>query len=162
MNDQPIRARVAHVLTTREIAINAGENQGVAKGMIFDVMDTKGEDITDPETGEILGSIERRKIRVKIIQVQEKLSVASTYRTKKTNIGGSGSILKRFSGNFSDLEILSRSMAPPKYITKYETFKTDEKTWEDLDEAESYVKTGDPVVQVLDTELGDKETEQKT
>ena len=42
----------------------------------------------------------------------------------------------------------------PKYIqdliklgvTKYETLKTDEKTWEDLSESESYVKTGDPVV----------------
>lgn len=37
---------------------------------------------------------------------------------------------------------------PPKYIEEYETLKTKEDTWEDLDEEQSYVKTGDPAVQV--------------
>ena len=39
---------------------------------------------------------------------------------------------------------------PPKWETKYETLKTEEKTWEDLDEVDSYVKIGDPVVQILE------------
>ena len=43
----------------------------------------------------------------------------------------------------------ARELMPPKWITKYETLKTEEKTWEDLDEEKSYVKTGDPVVQVM-------------
>ena len=37
-----------------------------------------------------------------------------------------------------------------KWVTKHETLKTEEKTWEDLDEVDSYVKIGDPVVQVLE------------
>ncbi len=37
---------------------------------------------------------------------------------------------------------------PKKMITKYETLRTDEKTWEDLPESESYVETGDPVIEV--------------
>jgi hypothetical protein len=39
---------------------------------------------------------------------------------------------------------------PPKMVTKCETLKTTETTWEDLKEADSYVKTGDPVVQVIE------------
>ena len=38
----------------------------------------------------------------------------------------------------------------PRWETKHETLKTVEKTWEDLDETESYVKTGDAVVQVIE------------
>ncbi|PZO29833.1 MAG: hypothetical protein DCE88_06740, partial [Betaproteobacteria bacterium] len=44
---------------------------------------------------------------------------------------------------------VSRALMPPKYVEKYETLKTDEQTWEDLNEEQSYVKTGDPVVQVI-------------
>ncbi|MCC6923315.1 MAG: hypothetical protein IT525_09705 [Nitrosomonas sp.] len=111
--------------------------------MYFDVMDPKGEDIRDPDTGEVLGSIERPKVRVKVTQVQERLSVASTYKKERINIGGTGYAAV---GAVS----LAQALMPPKYVTKYETLKTDEKTWEDLDEEESYVKSGDPVVQVVE------------
>jgi len=138
-----IRAKVARVLNSREIAITAGKNHGVFVGMLFDVMDPKGEDIKDPDTGEVLGSLLRPKVRVKVTQVQEKLAVASTFKKKRINIGG----------NFSlgpDIGAFSRSLMPPKYEEKFETLKTDEQTWEDLDEDESFVKTGDPVVQVIE------------
>jgi len=143
MSDK-IRAKVARVLSSREIAITAGDKEGVAVGMFFEVMDPKGEDITDPDTGDILGSIERPKVRVQVTQVQDHISVASTYKKEKVNVGGIGS------GSLSNLGAVSRALMPPKYVTKYETLKTDEKTWEDLDEEESYVKTGDPVVQVIE------------
>lgn len=137
-----IRSKVARVLNSREIVIAAGSTQGVVEGMYFDVMDPKGEDVRDPDTGEVLGSIERPKVRVKVTQVQERLSVASTYKKEKVNIGGTGYAMGAFG--------LAQALMPPKYVTKYETLKTDEKTWEDLDEEESYVKSGDPVVQVAE------------
>lgn len=138
-----IRSKVARVLNSREIVIAAGAKQGVSEGMYFDVMDPKGEDIRDPDTGEVLGSIERPKVRVKVTQVQDRLSVASTYKKEKVNIGGQGHGMAAFS--------LAQALMPPKYVTKYETLKTGEKTWEDLDEEKSYVKSGDPVVQVVET-----------
>ena len=46
------------------MVINVGSNNGVVVGMRFDVMDTKGQDVQDPDTGELLGSIERPKVRV--------------------------------------------------------------------------------------------------
>jgi hypothetical protein len=134
-----IRAKVARILNSRELAITVGSKDGVVVGMYFDVLDSKGEDITDPDSGAVLGSIDRPKVRVQVTAVQEGLSVASTFKKKQVNLGGRGLMGGH---NLSDLFL------PPKYVTKYETLKTDEKTWEDLSEAESYVKTGDRVVQV--------------
>lgn len=142
----PIRGKVAQVLNSREVAINVGSDHGVTKGMYFDIVDPKGEDIRDPDTGDVLGSLERPKVRVQVVTVQPKLSVASTYKKKKVNLGGEGGLAFSHS-----IQSLSRQLMPPNWVTKYETFKTTEKTWEDLDEKESYVKAGDPVVQVVAT-----------
>ncbi len=153
MTDGPIRGKVARILNSRELAINVGSADGVVVGMYFDILDAKGEDITDPESGEVLGSVERPKVRVRVIKVQDRLSVASTYRARKINVGGQGLALDIIGSRFSDL------FMPPKYVTKYETLKTDEKTWEDLDEQQSYVKTGDPVVQVVEeVDVGQNES----
>lgn len=149
MSDK-IRAKVARILNSREIVITAGLTAGVVVGMHFDVMDLKGENITDPDTDEVLGSIERPKVRVQVTQVQEKLSIASTYKKERVNIGGTG----RFA---ADIGLVSRALMPPKHVVKYQTLKTNEKTWEDLDEDKSYVKTGDPVVQVIgEIEINDE------
>ena len=74
-----IRGKVARILNSREIAINIGSNHGVQPGMFFDIMDQRHQDILDPDTGDILGSIERPKVRVKVVVVQDNLSLASTY-----------------------------------------------------------------------------------
>ena len=134
---EPIRGKVARILNSREIVINRGATSGVVVGMHFDVVDPKGEDIRDPDTNKVLGSINRPKVRVRVTKVQDGLSLAAT-QEKRVNIGGQGL------GNFS------RLLMPPKWITQYESLRTKEKTWEDLSEEESYVKTGDPVVQVLE------------
>jgi hypothetical protein len=133
-----IRGKVARVLNSRELALNIGSEHGVSEGMLFDVIDPKGEDIVDPDTGNIIGSLERPKVRVKVISVQSKLSVASTYKKERVNVGGVG----------IGTSAISQLFMQPEYVTQYETLKTEEKTWEDISEEESYVKCGDPVVQV--------------
>ena len=145
---EPIRGKVARILTSRDMVINVGSSSGVAVGMRFEVMDTKGQDVQDPDTGELLGSIERPKVRVQVSKVQERLSVASTYKTFTVNVGGTGVGAS-----------LSHMFMPPKRVTKYESLKTEEKTWEDLDEKDSYVKIGDPVVQVLESATRLEESE---
>lgn len=138
-----IRGKVAQVLNSREIAVNIGADHGVRLGMQFDVVDPKGEDIVDPDSGEVLGSLERPKVRVKIVSVQDRLSVASTFRTYKINLGGNGGV------GLMGVHTLSRQLLPPNWVTRHETLKTTEKTWENLSDSESYVKVGDPVVQVV-------------
>ena len=136
---EPIRGKIARILNSREVAINVGSDHGVRSDMYFDVIDPELQDITDPDTGVLLGSIECPKVRVKIVVVQHKFSLASTYKTKRVNIGGVGLLDQG----------LSQALKPPKWITIPETFKTGERTWENLDEKQIFVKIGDPVVQVF-------------
>ena len=140
MIKKPICGKVARVLNSRELALNIGEDQGVHIGMKFDVMDETGKNITDPDTNQIIGSIERAKVRVEIIDVQKNLSVASTYRTHNIDRGG----------RVSSLPQISQILLPNKWVK--ETLKADETTWEDLPESKSYVKTGDKVIQVISNE----------
>ena len=137
---EPIRGKVARILNSREMVINVGSGHGVVVGMRFDILDAKGEDVQDPDTGELLGSVERSKVSVEVSKVQQRLSVASTYRKERVNVGGAGL------GNSP----MSQLLMPARWETRYETLKTEEKTWEDLAEEDSYVKVGDPVVQVLE------------
>ena len=141
---QPIRGKVARVLNEREIAINVGTAKGVAVGMYFDVMHAEVEDIIDPDTDEVLESIERPKVRVEIIHAQEKLSVATTFQTERVNVGG-------YLGPFA------RSLMPPKWIEKHETLRVQDKGWSPLHEKDSYVKIGDCVVQVIEENEREKQ-----
>ena len=135
-----LQGKVARVLNSREVAINIGSTSSVEVGMKFDIMSDKKEDIYDPDTNDVLGSLDRPKVRVLISHVTEKFAVASTYRKASVNVGGIGGLGPSF----------AKMLSPPKWIEKVETLKTSERTWEDLDESQSYVKTGDPVVQVIE------------
>ena len=145
MSDRvPIRGKVASILTSRQLALTVGKRDGVAPGMKFDVLDPKGEDIADPDTGDVLGSLQRPKVRVRVSQVEDRISVAETFRSHNVNVGGAGI------GLGLSQTLFSRWLLPPEWVERHETLKTTEKTWEDLDESESYVKTGDPVIEVLE------------
>ena len=130
-----VRGKIAKILNSREVALNIGKNQGVAPGMRFEILPPAGFDIPDPDTGAMLGSVAIPKVTVKITRVYDQVSVASTYRTKRVDI--------------SKRALFQR----PQWERRYETLKAGggfEKEPVDLDEANSYVATGDPVVQVRD------------
>lgn len=144
---QLIRGKVARVLNTREIAINIGTTHGTTVGMYFDVMDANGEDIRDPDTNEVLGPIERPKVRVQVIHAQEKLSVATTSQTKGVNT--------------SDLVDLATLAAIPTLgpvarsliVTPRKPYAPLEKTVATADvtnENDNCVEIGDPVVQFIE------------
>ena len=136
---QPIEGAVAKILTARELVINRGSEDGVKVRMKFQVLDLKAENIKDPETGEVLGSIDRPKVEVEVTRVADHLAIARTFHERRVNIGGMG----------VGVSALMRQFEPPKYETHYETLKTNEATWEDIDESKSFVKTGDPVREIL-------------
>lgn len=144
-NEDRISGKVAEILDSRQLVINIGRNDGVEEGMFFKILDPKGEDIKDPETGEVIGSIGRPKLKVKIKEAKEELSIATTYKKKKVNIGGSGVGL--------DVGKFGKALTPPKWVEKYETLKAEEKAWEDIDEEESFINIGDPVVQLTEEEV---------
>ena len=138
----PIRGKVAKIFNSRQLAINVGASDGVSEGMYFDVNTPLGEDIKDPVTGESLGSIDLPKIRLRVTQVSERLSVATT-REQQVNVADQSPLMGEF----------AKKLLSHRFVTRYETLKSGRRTsseaWEEMDETESCVKIGDPVVQVV-------------
>jgi hypothetical protein len=134
MTDELIRGKVARILSTREVVINKGRADGVKNGMIFAILSSEGEDIVDPDTQEILGSIERTKVLVKVVEVDDRLSVAKTFRYRFTG----GTFTAQLTGVASLFE-------PRRKV--YDSLEIDENTATEIDEKDSYVKVGDPVKQ---------------
>ena len=144
---EPIRGKVARVLNEQEIVINAGIVDGVTVGMDFNVMDTNGEDIRDPDTNEVLGSIERPKVRVRITHAQGKLAVATPPPSKGTNTDILADLAASTIPTFGPI---ARSLMPPSWVEKYEVPRKTSQTSDALNENDNCVKIGDPVVQVIE------------
>ena len=127
----PIRGQVAKVISNREVALNIGKNRDVQEGMLFDIVVPGTLEITDPETGEVLGTVRPgRKARVRVFSVSEKFSLATTYRTE--SIGGI-----RLRGDLA-------------FGRRIEEFKTRDTLNEAFTDRAAYVTAGDPVVQVIE------------
>lgn len=95
MADSPassLRGYVARLITDDELAINLGSSAGVKENMIFSILDETTENITDPITGEDLGSIDRVKAQVKIIAVSERLSLGIISWPSRNREGFPGSV----------------------------------------------------------------------
>lgn len=75
-----IEGKVAKILNARELVINQGSEHGIEAGMRFKVVE-ESEEIVDPDTREILGTISREKIRVKVADAQPRFAIARTYQT---------------------------------------------------------------------------------
>ena len=133
--------QVARILNRRELIINRGAEDGIEVGMVFAVLDRAASEVTDPETGELLGAIHRPKVQVVVRRVEPRLAIAQTVTTR-VNRGGSG----------IDWLGLSSIFAPPRYETRTETLQTDEPMLDDLEEADRYVRTGDPIEQILESD----------
>ena len=145
MITEPIRGKVAQVLSSRDFALNVGSANGVTVGMDFDVIDQA--EIMDPDTEELLGHIELSKARVRVTDVQEKLAVATTYRETWT---------QKLDGTFA-LGSFSRSLMPSSWLAEYESLKTSERLWDEG----SAVSTGDSVVQVMNESEREQISEKK-
>lgn len=76
-----IRGKVARVLNPKEVVINVGLIDGVKTGMRFNILDARGQDIRDPDTGRLLGSIDRVKASIRVIEVKENMSIARADRS---------------------------------------------------------------------------------
>ena len=136
-----IRGKVAHILNSRELVINKGASAGVATGMVFAVLDEIPE-IEDPDTKEVIGSIAREKIRVRIEEVHERMAIGRTFETYEQ--GGRGFALN------SSLWAAMMDYRPP--VTKVRTLHLSDmqSLGEPLEEAQSYVHIGDVVEQVIE------------
>ena len=132
---KPIRGKVARVLNEREVAINRGAVDGVESEMEFKILNSDVQEVCDPDTNEYLGSVQSPKASVKVTLVYDRMSVARTFRKRRVNVGGTGVGIGLFD--------------PPKWENHYETLRLEDASLDEIDESDSYVSTGDPIVQVL-------------
>jgi hypothetical protein len=86
--ENPIRGKVAKIVTTSILAINRGSDHGVKKNMVFYVLDPATEDIVDPDTGESLGPIKRTKVRVWVSEVEPKVCLAEARQSSSSGLAG--------------------------------------------------------------------------
>jgi len=77
----PIEGKVAKILDDQTIVLNVGRTAGVAQGTLFCVY-AAVEDVTDPDTGESLGSWEAVKGYVQATHPQERLTVCRAFSPK--------------------------------------------------------------------------------
>ena len=140
--EDPIVGKVAAILNSRELVLNIGIDSGVKDDMCFEILENESKEILDPDSGDKLGTIDFRKVQVKVTEVREKFSIACTYKTHRKNIGGSGIPL-----------ISSLGLSPPQWITEYETLKRRPDYHDPLDESESIVNVGDRAVQIIDVDV---------
>jgi hypothetical protein len=101
----------------------------------------KERSIKDPTTNEELGSLQREKVRVKVVQVEARFSVARTYETYEVSSGYSMSARAQY---LSAAEILGPFVGE----TKVKTLRQIDRPagFGEIKEGESYVQVGDPVV----------------
>lgn len=72
-----IKGRIIRIIDRRTVVINLGEKHGIDNSSIFYILG-EPEEIKDPYTDEILGTVNVTKIKVKASQVFDKFTVATT------------------------------------------------------------------------------------
>lgn len=80
--DRDIQGKVAAILSSRELILNIGTEDGVEVGDRFVILNDKALEVADPDTLEILGAVEVPKTVVKVVRVGgPHLATARTFRT---------------------------------------------------------------------------------
>lgn len=138
-------SQVAAILNVRELAIPIGAVDGVKKGMVFAVS-SKPRLIIDPDSKEELGQFKREKVRVRIVEVEERYSIGRTF---EQNTGGS----------FAGLASLGKELGLMSGTNRTRTLSAgDQVGFEALSDRDSYVSIGDPVTLISDPEPPSCET----
>lgn len=75
LRDLPFQGRIVKCSSEGEVYISAGDNVGAQAGDLFAVYSV-GEELVDPDTGELLGMEEEKLGSVKIYEVKQKYSKA--------------------------------------------------------------------------------------
>lgn len=123
-----IQTKVARVVSSTELILAAGAEDGVKEGMEF-IVYSLGDMVYDPETKEELGRIEIVKARVVAAHVQSKFTTAST----------KSKVVKRVVNELDQFSWLARF--------RHEVSET---VWEQMDVDETQAVGADRVVRVGD------------
>lgn len=92
-----LTARVARLLDKEKLVVNKGSDHGVALQQRFVIFE-KGDEITDPDTGESLGALELVKAHGEVIHVQERMAILKLELPKRERAKTLSEIMASLSG----------------------------------------------------------------
>lgn len=72
-----IEGKVAEILDDTSVALNVGSSQGVKAGARVQIY--RRVIVRDPDTSEPLGGVEVKTVRMRVVEVREKLCIARVY-----------------------------------------------------------------------------------
>lgn len=75
--------KVAKIIDSNTIVINAGSNDGITLNTVFQIVGKNGDKVKDPDTGQILGTLSEIKGRVIATHVYPNMTVAETEKRRK-------------------------------------------------------------------------------
>ena len=149
MSDR-IQGKVARVTSDRELIINRGTEHGVKPDMYFYIKDDPIE-VTDPDSGEVIGNVTPIKVVVKVHEVADKFLIARTFRSRKILVEEArpgGSLYNSVVGA-GRLDNFLQPPRPAQYDTQIETLRLDRKKGEYISESDSVVQVGDAAESVV-------------
>lgn len=76
MNEE--RYNVVKILSEYSVVINAGINDFVKLGDYFHILDSEGDEVIDPITKEIIGTLDISKATVEVTELYESMCVCSS------------------------------------------------------------------------------------
>lgn len=85
-----ISGKIARVLSNQDVVLNRGQQHGISVGDYVGVIDDDDSIVENPEDGTEIGGLVSFKVSLRVTQVSESLSIASTYRVQQVNRGGLG------------------------------------------------------------------------
>lgn len=139
MNEPPtLTGAVAAVLNDRELALNIGAEAGVREGMRFQVLE-KERLITDPTTREELGRVQREKVKIKVVEVHPRFSVARTFETYPAQPG------LATAGLWAARNLAAVIGSEPEIRVRTLRHQDRPSGFSEISESASYVQIGDPV-----------------
>jgi hypothetical protein len=135
--------KVVEIFNDRELALNAGTDDGLDIGTTLVIKSGTPHQVEDPETGEVLGEIVRTKAVVRVYEAQKRFSLARTFRTRTVNVGGAGA------GS-----AISKIFEAPRYETSVETLRRSYESGRPIGVSELIVDIGD-IAEIIPGEMTD-------
>ncbi|WP_040458688.1 hypothetical protein [Limosilactobacillus antri] len=79
------KMKVAKIISTKQIVVNAGKSDGLAEGDELEIIGEIGDPVKDPDTGKVIGTLDNLKGRVIVTTVYQNMSIADAPKKEVLN-----------------------------------------------------------------------------
>lgn len=105
-----VEGKIAKILDDRHVVINLGAMQGVKMGTVFSII-AQGDEVKDPDTGEVLGQWEIPKGFVIATHVQDRLATCESYQMREAEEEDEDPTTRVLSADMTNLAMRAHAMA---------------------------------------------------